>query len=120
MPLQHKPRNPSYGVKQVRRKTGRRKMLHASILPETKAYLDATCKGTAPGWLIDEAMKLHAEYRHELPPHKPEAVKRLLLSTPVSQETLSYVRYMRDAMTPGELVDEAIRLYREIKDRAPS
>jgi len=44
--------------------------------------------------------------------HKPN--KREDLSTTVSQETLDYIKFMRNKMTPGQLIDVAIKLYREI------
>ena len=39
--------------------------------------------------------------------------KREDLSTTVSQETLDYIKSMRNKMTPGQLIDAAIKLYKK-------
>lgn len=115
MPLIQKPRDPSYGVRKVRRKPNKRKLVFFRLLPETKEYLDARSATIARGRLIDEAIKLHAEHRHELSAalaRKP--VKRVKFGTSVSQETVSYIQLMRNEISPGKLIDEAIRLYRQV------
>lgn len=45
------------------------------------------------------------------------AVKLEMLSTTVSQETFDYFELMRDEMSVGKLMDEAIRLYRDMEER---
>lgn len=113
MPLIYKPRDPSYGIRKRKHKINRRRMLHGTILPETREYIESKSKVIAGGRLIDEAIKLYAADRHELKPATNEHVKRVKFGTSVSYDTLTFVQFMRDAMKPGELVDEAIRLYRQ-------
>jgi hypothetical protein len=45
--------------------------------------------------------------------NRRKAIKRQAVSTTVSQETLDYIKSLRDEMTPGELIDMAIKLYRD-------
>lgn len=116
MPLIQKPRDPSYGVRKVRRKPNKRKLAFFFLSPATKEYLDAKSETIPRGRLIDEAIRLYAERRHDLsaaPDHKP--MKGVKFGTRVSQETASYIQHMRNEMSPGKLVDEAIRLYRQMK-----
>lgn len=117
MPLIRKLRDLSYGVRKVRRKPNKRQVVFFFLLPETKEYLDARSETIARGRLIDEAIKLYAEHGYELgaaPEHEP--FKHVKFGTRVSQETLSYVQLMRNTMAPGKLVDEAVRLYRQMNE----
>jgi hypothetical protein len=43
-----------------------------------------------------------------------KANKRVQIRTTVSQETFDYIKYMRSEIPPGQLVDAAIKLYREL------
>lgn len=87
------------------------------VLPETKEYLDARSETITRGRLIDEAIKLYVAHRHELQAAPDRArVNRVKFGTSVSQETLSYIQLMRDEISPGKLVDEAIRLYSQVNE----
>ncbi len=70
------------------------------------------------GQVVDAAVKLYAKNR-ELSDEcikEREATKLEALDPTVSQETLAYIRFMRDVMTPGELIDSAIMLYRKLTE----
>ena len=88
-----------------------------SVLPETKGYLESKQKIMPQGQVIDAAIKLYAECRELSRASKYErgSVRTQVVSTSVSQETWAYIQYMRSAMTPGELIDAAVMLYRELK-----
>jgi hypothetical protein len=65
--------------------------------------------------LIDEAVELYTNCREQERNITPsESVRRQKLRTTVAQSTLAYIRFMRSAMTPGELIDAAITLLRQI------
>jgi hypothetical protein len=115
MPLKQKPREPNYGIRRDRRRSRRRKVLHASVLPETIAYLDA--QKVARGKTIDEAVKLYADRRHELMVSSGTNDRRYPIEIKVSFETFSYVEFMRSAITPGELIDDAIRLHKQVYEQ---
>ena len=120
MPLLHKPRDPNYGVRKVRRRhVIWRKRIQASVLPETKEYLETQQKMTSQGQVIDAAVKLYAECRELSRVSKSErgSVRLQAVSTSVSQETWAYIQYMSSAMTPGELIDAAVMLYKELKNQ---
>jgi hypothetical protein len=119
MPLIYKPRDPTFGQKKVKKRSViRRKPIHASVLPETKAFIESQRDTMSPGHLIDAAIKLYAEHRGLSEMHRSvkEVAKLEALSTTISQDTLAYIRYMHGAMTPGELVDLSIQLYKELKE----
>ncbi len=119
MPLIHKPRDPNYGVRRVlKRKVVRRKPLYASVLAETKTYIESKRETMSPGQVIDAAIKFYAECRElsEMLTKEGESSKRQVLNTTVSQETLAYVQFMLSAMTAGELIDVAIKLYKEMNE----
>lgn len=115
MPLIYKPRDPNYGKKRVlKRNVIRRKSIYASVLPDTKAYIESMQGKISPGHLIDRAIELYANYRHDEPSViTTESAKLAVLKTTVSQSTLAYIRFMRSAMSPGELIDAAIRLFKD-------
>lgn len=115
MPLLYKPRDPNYGVRKVRkRNVVRRKGISASILPETMQYIASQQETISPGRLVDAAVMLYANHREssKVLTKKTGTIKLQSLQTTVSQETIAYLHFMRDAMTPGELIDAAIMLYR--------
>jgi len=120
MPLLYKPRNPTYGIKKsVKRGVVRRKPMHASVLPETKEYIESKNGIMSPGQVIDAVVKLYAENREvsEVSVKEREFEKLEALNTTVSQETISYINFMREVMTPGELIDIATRLYRKLTEQ---
>jgi hypothetical protein len=113
MPLLHKPRDPHYGVRKVRKRhIIRRKPVHASILPETMKYIVSKHETMSPGQVVDGAVKLYAKHREssEASIKERRSIKLEKLSTTVSQETIAYLHFMRGTMTSGELIDAAIRL----------
>ena len=117
MPLLQKPRDPNYGVKKVRKRNViSRKPIHASVLPETKTYIESKHETMSPGQVVDAAIKLYAERRElsEVSIKERESVKLEKLNTTVSQETIAYFSFMSGAMTPGELIDAAIMLYKKL------
>lgn len=83
------------------------------ILPDTKQYLDAQSETISPGRLIDEAIKLHTEIDPEPPPKKTGRAKREKFGTTVAMETWSYVRSWRGIVRPGQVIDQAVALYRQ-------
>jgi hypothetical protein len=91
-----------------------------SVLPETKEYLKFKQKTIHQGQLIDVAIKLYAECRElsRASKNERESVRLQAVSTSVSQETWAYIQYMRGAMIPGELIDAAVMLYRELKEQS--
>lgn len=120
MPLIQKPRDPNYGVKKVlKRNVIRRKPIHAFVLPETKEFIESKHETMSPGQVVDAAIRLYAKHRElsVVSLKERKSVKLETLETSVSQETLSYIRFMRGVMTPGELIDAAIMLYmKSVKD----
>lgn len=115
MPLLQKPRNPNYGIKQ-KHNPNKWRRFQPAVLRETADYLVAVQDTMSMGKLIDVAIKLYRERRHELMPAARIVGRRERLSTTASPDTLAYVEFMKSAMTPGELVNEAIRLYRQINE----
>jgi hypothetical protein len=130
MPLLYKPRDPNAWIKKPkRRKPKTRVRLQTTVLPETKAYFESKRETIVAGRLVDEAIKLYRELEHEsqTQPAKKRGeplgnqyarvtVKRQPFNTTVSIETKAYLESMRDEITPGELIDIAIKLYREVNN----
>lgn len=121
MPLLYKPHDPNYGIKKVlKRNVVRRKPIQVAVLPETKEYIESQRATMSPGQVIDAAIRLYANYRElsEVSVKERKSVKLEKLETSVSQETLSYIKFMRGVMTSGELIDAAIILYRKLTEGA--
>lgn len=119
MPLLYKPRDPNYGIKKVlKRNVVRRKPIQVSVLPETKKYVQSKHDEMSPGQVIDAAIRNYANHRElsEVSITERKSVKLEKLQTSVSQETLSYIEFMRGVMTPGELIDAAIILYQKLTE----
>lgn len=117
MPLIYKTRDPNYGLKKVlKRNVIRRKQLRASVLLETKQYIEAQHEMMSRGQVIDDAIRLYLVHRElsEVSLKQRESTKLESLDTTISQETLAYVQFMRGAMTPGELIDTAIMLHKKL------
>lgn len=98
MPPLHKPRNPNYGVRIVRRRNIiRHKRIHASVLPETKEYLESQQKIMSQGQVIDAAIKLYAKCRElsKVSINERGSVRLQAVNPSVSQETWAYIQYMR-------------------------
>lgn len=119
MPLIYKPRDPNYGVRKVRRRNAvRRSRLRVSVLPETKKFIVSQQKSMSQGKVVDAAVKLYANCRElsTVSVKERETTKLQTLNTSFSPETIAYFQFMRDAMTPGELIDVAIMLYRKLTE----
>ena len=116
MPLINKPHDPNYGLKRgLKRNVIRRKPLRASVLPETKTYIESKHDSMSRGQVVDAAIQLYAQKRELVQvTTREKTIKLEMLETTVSQQTLSYIEFMRSAMTPGELIDAAIMLCREL------
>ncbi len=120
MSLLYKPRDPNYGAKKVRKRNViKRKPIHASVLPATKTYIESKHETMSPGLVVDAAVRLYAKHRElsEYSSTERESIKLQRLNTTVSQGTIAYLHFMRDAMTPGELIDEAMMLYRDWQNK---
>lgn len=117
MPLLYKPRDPNYGVRKVRKRNViRRKPICAFVLPETKKFIESKLETISPGQMIDAAIKLYVVHRElsEVLIREREFARLQSLRTSVSQETIAYFHFMRGVMTPGELIDAAVPLYRKL------